>query len=334
MREIKVLRPSGTYQCSKPLIIFSIDGEALLQLNQAPGLLINKVKNEMLESVKQKSSDVRNIMEAAAEYFFYSELDGQTPGEYVNTLHRLSGLPVNSIYNAMQGLYTFLATANKRIDQGMPQGAVNYEQISPEYKGGIWAPYGELLSVIAPGNHPLSNQGWLEALSYGYRIMLRPSQRDPLTAYRLILALKKAGLSEGMAAYVPCDHRQVDNIISAGDLSLVYGGESMVERYQSNANVILRGPGYSKILFESETFCLSDSMQKQVTESILDDGGVKCTNVSGLLVQGSITPVLSIIKQRLSGIKAAPLYSKDAVLPVMTFNTASSYYNHIKKIMC
>ena len=332
MHEIKVLRSSGTYQCLKPLTIFTIGGEALLLLNQAPGLLINKVRKEMLESNKQSSFEVRNIMVKAAKYFLHSKLEGQTPDEYVKSLHRLSGLPLTSIHNAMRGIYTFLVTANQRIDQGLPQGAINYEQISAEYKGGVWAPYGELLSVIAPGNHPLSNQGWLEALSYGYRIMLRPSHRDPLTSYRLILALRKAGLAKGMVAYVPCDHLQVDTIVSAGDLSLVYGGGSMVERYQSKGNVILRGPGYSKILLESETFCQSDLMQKHVVESILDDGGVKCTNVSGLLVQGPITPVLTVIKQRLSGIKAAPLHSEDAVLPVMSLNTASEYYNHIKKI--
>ncbi len=54
-----------------------------------------------------------------------------------------------------------------------------------------------------PGNNPGVNAIWIEALLYGYDVVLRPSSKDPFTPLRLLRSLIEAGVDQQRLSYVP-----------------------------------------------------------------------------------------------------------------------------------
>jgi acyl-CoA reductase-like NAD-dependent aldehyde dehydrogenase len=64
----------------------------------------------------------------------------------------------------------------------------------------VWTRRGDVFAVHASGNHPGVHGLWLEAVALGYRVVVRPSQREPFTPHRLITALRQAGLGNDQVA--------------------------------------------------------------------------------------------------------------------------------------
>src|ERR1700735_4232363 len=62
------------------------------------------------------------------------------------------------------------------------------------------------LAVHAAGNGPGVHGLWPQALALGYRVVVRPSRREPLTGHRLVNALRQAGFCNQDAVYLPADH--------------------------------------------------------------------------------------------------------------------------------
>ncbi|WP_459782754.1 hypothetical protein, partial [Photobacterium sp. R1] len=81
--------------------------------------------------------------------------------------------------------------------------------------------------------------------------MLRPSEREPWTAHRLVQALTESGLAD-YVVMLPTAHDGVEEIIEAADLSIVYGGEDTVTRYENRSDVLVQGPGRSKMVIGND----------------------------------------------------------------------------------
>ena len=73
---------------------------------------------------------------------------------------------------------------------------------------------------------------WPQAVALGYRVIIKPSEREPFTAQRLVASLRLAGLYD-YVAFIPCAHKSVETLVEASDLSLIYGSEATVERYKA-----------------------------------------------------------------------------------------------------
>ena len=101
------------------------------------------------------------------------------------------------------------------------------------------------LSVSLPGNSPGPNSVWLEALLYGYEVIIRPSFRDIFTPMRLAMSLINSGLPHSLISVVCCDYLAHDTLIENADLSLVFGGQKLELKYQNDPNVKVYGPGRS-----------------------------------------------------------------------------------------
>ncbi|MEA2183914.1 MAG: hypothetical protein QOK16_3949 [Solirubrobacteraceae bacterium] len=89
---------------------------------------------------------------------------------------------------------------------------------------------------------------WIEALALGYRVAVRPSTREPLTLGRLISALRRAGMPGHQAIMVPTDHAAADAVIGRTDVTLLYGGQDVVDRYRNRSDILTQGPGRSKLV--------------------------------------------------------------------------------------
>lgn len=104
----------------------------------------------------------------------------------------------------------------------------------------------------AAGNGPGVHGLWPQALALGYRVAVRPSRREPLTAHRLVTALRQAGFRAEDAAYLPTDHHGADEIIRSADIAMVYGGQAVVDKYAHDPAVLVNGPGRAKILITAD----------------------------------------------------------------------------------
>jgi hypothetical protein len=64
--------------------------------------------------------------------------------------------------------------------------------------------------------------------------------------------LRDAGFRPEDAVYLPANYVGADEIVRAADLSMIYGGQDVVDKYANDATVLANGPGRTKILLTAE----------------------------------------------------------------------------------
>jgi hypothetical protein len=186
--------------------------------------------------------------------------------------------------------------------------------------GAVWARRGNVFAVLASGNGPGVHGLWPQALALGYRVAVRPSRREPLTAHRLIEALRQSGFRPHDAVYLPTDHRGADEMVRSTDLAMVYGGQDIVDKYAGDATVFVNGPGRAKILITAD-HDWRDYLDT-IVDSIADLGGVACVNTTAVLYEGDPAPLAAAIAERLSTID-------NAALPTQNLDVATALASHL-----
>lgn len=130
---------------------------------------------------------------------------------------------------------------------------------------------GDVLGVIAAGNGPGVHALWLQAIAFGFRTVVKPSLREPFTAQRLALAVGEAGLQDYIA-FLPTDHAGSNDIVKSSDLSIIYGGQEVVDRFRNNPTVLVQGPGRSKVVVGNDA--LAEASVRLVAESTASLAGL------------------------------------------------------------
>ena len=194
----------------------------------------------------------------------------------------------------------------------------------------VWARRGEVFAVLASGNGPGVHGLWPQALALGYRVAVRPSRREPLTAHRLVHALRQAGFRPHDAVYLPTDHRGADEMVRSADLAMVYGGQDVVDKYADDPTVFVNGPGRAKILITAD-HDWRDYLDV-ITDSIANLGGVACVNATAVLYEGDPAPLAEAIAERLSTIAALPTDDERAILPTQNIDAATALANHLATV--
>ncbi|MGB7162012.1 MAG: aldehyde dehydrogenase family protein, partial [Mycobacterium sp.] len=194
----------------------------------------------------------------------------------------------------------------------------------------VWARRGDVFAVLASGNGPGVHGLWPQALALGYRVAVRPSRREPLTAYRLVHALRQAGFRPHDAVYLPTDHRGADDMLRSADLAMVYGGQGVVDKYTDDPTVFVNGPGRAKILITAE-HDWRDYLDV-ITDSIANLGGVACVNATAVLYEGDPAPLAEAIAERLSTIAPLPTDDERAILPTQNIDEATALASHLATV--
>jgi acyl-CoA reductase-like NAD-dependent aldehyde dehydrogenase len=174
--------------------------------------------------------------------------------------------------------------------------------------------------VHAAGNHPGVHALWLEALALGYRVVVRPSRREPFTPHRLVSALRAAGFGDDQVALLPTGYDEADEILRRADLGMVYGGDDVVKKYASDPTVLPQGPGRSKILITKDVDWRE--YLDMIVSAVSGAGGTACVNTTGILVEGDPTPVAQALAERLAMIPSLPPEDEKAILPVQPVDVA------------
>ena len=319
---IDALGPNGEYRTRKTELICDTAGVPVAELSMVPRLFVIR-SIAAARKVQPLGLDARmEALDRAATLFRTQRIAGLDFDSYVTLTQRISGLPMSVARAGVDVVAHSLATAADAVGPARPTGATTDWRTCRPGGGAVWTRRGDVLAVHAPGNAPGVHGLWPQALALGYRVAVRPSRREPLTAHRLVLALRQAGFRDEDALYLPTDYAGADELVAAADLSMVYGGQDVADRYAADPSVLVNGPGRTKILITTE-HDWRDYLD-EIVDSISNLGGMACVNATAVLVEGDATPLAHAIAKRLAALDAE-------ALPTAPIATARALAAHLAR---
>ncbi|MFJ4144405.1 aldehyde dehydrogenase [Pseudomonas sp. NPDC089734] len=197
-----------------------------------------------------------------------------------------------------------------------------------------------VVAAIVPWNFPLLMACWKlgPALSTGNSVILKPSEKSPLTAIRIAQLAIEAGIPAGVLNVLPgyghtvgkalALHMDVDTVVFTGSTRiakqlLVYSGESNMKR------VWLEAGGKSPNIVFADAPNLQAAAEAAASAIAFNQGEV-CTAGSRLLVERSIKDrflplVIEALKAWKPGNPLDPATTVGALVDTQQMNTVLSY---------
>jgi acyl-CoA reductase-like NAD-dependent aldehyde dehydrogenase len=328
---LDALGPNGPYRTRVPSSVTDVSGTEVARLSLVPPVYVDRALAVLRKAEAVPTAGMDTLLEAAAEEFATGTIGGLGVREYEHLVSRTSGSPLTVVRTATRDTARFVSLARASADRGRPRGAAR-DSGDPALGSGhaVWARRGEVFAVNASGNHPGVHRLWLEALTLGYRVAVRPSRREPFTPHRLVGALHRAGVREDQLVLLPTDRQAAGALIRGADRAVVYGGDDLVARYAHDARVLPQGPGRTKILVTADTDW-RDYLDT-IVDSVADEGGTACVNATAVLVEGDPAPLAEAVADRLSRLPGLPPQDTRAVLPACPLDRARALDSYLQKV--
>jgi acyl-CoA reductase-like NAD-dependent aldehyde dehydrogenase len=325
---LDALGPDGEYRTRAREVIKDTAAAPVAELSMVPALYVTRCVSAQRKLRPLQAPRRLAALAEAAEIFATSSIAGLDFDGYVELTCRVSGLPMTATRAGAKSVAEAVATAVDAVRPAQPAGAVwDWREARTGDGAAVWARRGEVFAVHAPGNAPGVHGLWPQALALGYRVAVRPSRREPLTAHRLILALRQAGFRPADAVYLPTDYTGADELLRAADLAMVYGGQDVVDKYANDPTVLTNGPGRTKILITADRDW-RDYLDV-IVESICNLGGMACVNTTAVLYEGDPAPLAHAIGERLCSIAVLPNTDERAILPTTPIANARAIAGYL-----
>ncbi|MEB4211278.1 aldehyde dehydrogenase family protein [Mycobacterium sp. 94-17] len=314
MVALDALGPDGAYRTRNREVITTTAGTPVAELSMVPPLYVSRTLVAQRKATPLPATQRADALSRAADIFARGVIAGLGFEAYVGLAARISGLPIAITRAGALGVAGAVAGALDAVRPARPVGAtMDWREERSRAGGAVWVRRGEVFAVHAAGNGPGVHGLWPQALALGYRVAVRPSRREPLTAHRLVGALRQAGFRAEDAAYLPTGHGGADEIIRSADLAMVYGGQQVVDKYAGDPRVLVNGPGRTKIVITADRDW-RDHLDV-VVDSIAAHGGMACVNTTAVLYEGDPTDLARAIAERLAAIEPLPTDDERASLP-------------------
>jgi acyl-CoA reductase-like NAD-dependent aldehyde dehydrogenase len=237
------------------------------------------------------------LLAAAAQLYEDATIEGLDREAYGALVAAVTGLHEQVVADSVTTIARGLRSMRGILQAATPAGAVWESSDSAVAAGcSLFSRRGDVVAFVTAGNGPGVHGLWPQAIAMGYRVLVKPSLREPFTAQRLVRALQLAGL-EGYVTLVPTDHKGAETLIAQSDLAVVYGGPDLAKRYGGNPRVLVQGPGRSKIIVGKDVG--HDQALAVVAQSILSLGGAACVSASAVLVEHDAAAFASKLKLEL-----------------------------------
>ena len=325
---IDALGPQGEYRTRNRELIMSTAGVPVAELSLVPSLYVSRTIAVQRKTKPLPAPAREAALDNAADDFATAVIGGLDFDAYVELASRISGLPIAVTRAGARGVADSVATAFDAVRPARPVGAaLDWREQRIRNGGAVWARRGEVFAVHAAGNGPGVHGLWPQALALGYRVAVRPSRREPLTAHRLVNALLRSGFRPEDAVYLPTDHGGADEIIRSADLAMVYGGQDVVDKYAGDPSVMVNGPGRTKILIADDRDW-RDHIDL-IVDSIANLGGMACVNTTAVLYEGDPVPLAEAIAERLAAIEPLPSEDERAILPTQPVDKARALADYL-----
>lgn len=325
---IDALGPGGQYRTRNREVLTSTAGVPVAELSIVPPLYVSRTLAAQRKQAPLPIAQRAAALSHAADIFTDRVIAGLDFEAYVRLASRISGLPIAVTRGGARGVAEAVGCAFDAVRPARPTGAtLDWREENTRRGGAVWVRRGEVFAVHAAGNGPGVHGLWPQALALGYRVAVRPSRREPLTAHRLVHALREAGFRAEDAVYLPTDHSGADEVIRSADLAMVYGGQEVVDKYANDPAVIVNGPGRTKILITADRDW-RDHLDV-IVDSIADSGGMACVNTTAVLFEGDPAPLATAIAERLAAIEPLPTDDERAILPTQPIENAHALANFL-----
>ncbi|MFI1018372.1 aldehyde dehydrogenase family protein [Streptomyces sp. NPDC020965] len=283
--ELPLLTHRGTHSTRARETLYGIDGGPVASLSLSPDLLISQSLIAQKRAAPLSPDERAERLSEASRRFLDDVLGGLSFTEHCAYVNRVSGHNVPLTEALSRAVAVAIAEAPVRADRARPTGSLrSWEEARDGAGSGVWTRRGETLAAVLSGNAPTIQNGWLQALALGYRVAVRPSRREPFTAYRVVHALRAAGFPDTAAVYLPTAHQGVSTLLGRADLGLAYGGADLASTYGSSPQIKVGGPGRSKTLVTQDR--VSSTTLSSVAESVTALSGAACVNTTAVLVEG------------------------------------------------
>ena len=230
------------------------------------------------------------------------------------------------------GLTTKISGRTLDVSIPFPQGA-RYQAWTRKEPVGV-------VAGIVPWNFPLMMACWKlgPALSTGNSVILKPSDKSPLTAIRIAALAVEAGIPAGVLNVLPgyghtvgkalALHMDVDTLVFTGSTKIakqlmIYSGESNMKR------IWLEAGGKSPNIVFADAPDLQAAAESAASAIAFNQGEV-CTAGSRLLVERSIKDkflplVIEALKAWKPGNPLDPATTVGALVDTQQMNTVLSY---------
>lgn len=286
------------YRSRQHQAIDDVSGKIVGKSTIAPSIYIQDKISQMREAPALPLKQRYEWLRQAGKMYEQTTLAGLTPQAYITLVSAVTGLQQSVVYRSLSGIADSLCHMNDSLQAATPRGAV-WEHIDPAVYTGcsLFSRRGDVLSIITAGNGPGVHGLWPQAIAMGYRTLVRPSFREPFTAQRLVCALEQAGLAN-YVALMPTDHKGAETLIAQSDLAIVYGGPNVAAKYSNNPQVLVQGPGRSKIVVGKDID--HEEAIPVVAQSVLSLGGAACVSASAVLVEDDHVAFASKLKNELA----------------------------------
>jgi acyl-CoA reductase-like NAD-dependent aldehyde dehydrogenase len=325
---IDALGPKGEYRTRNREVVTTTAGVPVVDLSIVPPLYVSRTIAAQRKVKSLPAAQREAALADAADVFATAVIGGLDFESYVGLASRISGLPIAITRAGARSVADAVASAFDAVQPARPVGAaIDWREERTRNGGAVWTRRGEVFAVHAAGNGPGVHGLWPQALALGYRVAVRPSRREPLTAHRLVNALRQAGFRAEDAVYLPTDHSGADEVIRSADLAMVYGGQDVVDKYANDPTVVVNGPGRAKILIAADRDW-RDYIDV-IVDSIANLGGMACVNTTAVLYEGDPAPLAQAIAERLAGIEPLPSEDERAILPTQSVDKARALASYL-----
>lgn len=325
---IDALGTAGDYRTRNREIITTTAGVAVAEMSMVPPLYVSRTLSAQRKVTPLPLEHRLAALSGAAHIFANGNIAGLDFESYVGLASRISGLPIAVTRAGARSVVHAVASAFDAVRPARPAGAtLDWREEGTRAGGAVWVRRGEVFAVHAAGNGPGVHGLWPQALALGYRVAVRPSRREPLTAHRLVNALREAGFRPEDAVYLPTDHGGADEIIRSADLAMVYGGQEVVDKYAHDPTVIVNGPGRAKIVITADRDW-RDYLDV-IVDSIANLGGMACVNTTAVLYEGDPGPLARAVADRLAMLEPLPCDDERAILPTQPIDKARALASYL-----
>lgn len=218
-----------------------------------------------------------------------------------------------------------------------------YDEVAPTSPDQLGLVTREPIGVVAaivPWNFPLQMACWkiAPALATGNSVILKPSEKSPLTAIKLAALVKEAGVPDGVFNVLPgfghtigkalALHQDIDTIVFTGSSAVakqlfIYAGQSNMKRVWCEAG------GKSPNIVFADAPCLDEAANAAAGAFCFNQGEV-CTAGTRLLVEESIkdefiNKLIEAVKSWLPGNPLDPSTNVGAIVDEIQLERVLAY---------
>jgi aldehyde dehydrogenase family protein len=329
MRHLPILRWGRPYRSVDRTVVSHFrTREPFVEMSQANVGLIRRDLLRQAE-VRRTLADIPiarlvEMSKAAAEHFQHATLPidpaapaSQTPQDYVEQVSATTGMPWANVRRNMAKVHGVLSKVDEVL-QGLTRGldlSVLDEGVGQRDGRMVsFYPRTDALGIVLPSNSPGVHSLWAPSTVLKMPLVLKPGSAEPWTPLRIIHSWIKAGVPSDVFGYYPTDHAGGNEILRSCGRGMVFGDVASTKRWKADPRVEVHGPGYSKFVIGPDAADDWESYLDVMVESIANNGGRSCVNVSGVWVTKHADRIAEALAERLARVVPRSADDPEAVL--------------------